>query len=78
MPMALFRISVSIAHLYWRNARVVQRGRHCFYHAIFGDVLPKFFVRQQGKGFYLTLKCFPLNVFSKTNHGTKSVRGRPY
>ena len=42
------------------------REKICFYYAIFEELLSKFLVRQQKKGFNLTLKCFLLSFFSRT------------
>ena len=38
--------------------------RNFFYYAIFPELLPKYLVSQQKKGFSFTSKCFLLNTFS--------------
>ena len=63
--MLYFKYSASIAHLCQRNAlatnaKTLLSSRH------FHRSSTKCLVREQGKGFYLTTKCFLLNIFSRT------------
>ena len=64
-----FEFPDGTAHLI-SETRATIRRQICFYYAIFAERLPKFLVRQHGKGFYLTLKCF----FWISFQGHKSVK----
>ena len=64
--MAQFQIFCQHGNLYRRNSRPLLRRKHCFYCAIFTEILQNVVVRQQGKGFYLTPKRVLSNIFSRT------------
>ena len=68
-----FEFPDGTAHFIGDNARATITRENLFLLRHLAEPLPKFLVRQQKKGFYLTSKSVVLNFFSRTQISSRAA-----